>query len=247
MADRKASREDAASPHVSLRQAVRPVVVAYGVLLREQQTAGALKEEAETLLDATEELLRKLGLVHLLTAGAEGVIPDGVETDRAQRLVDAYAHTGMLWAKVLSSVTALAGLLIDQADWAAARLLADLIEESGEAKIAKYIESLLDNARKARIRTHDAMSASQVREAITALRALDVEERPEYIEARRVSLVGSVRAIARQSGKSSAVQQADELNTRLTNAILLSSLPEYALREDDLFATIIAILDLCKG
>ncbi len=148
VADRNPARQDATSPHVSLRQAVRPVIVAYGILSSKRQAAGELAEEAETLLDATEQLLRKLGLVHLLTAGGRSADPDGVQTDQTQRLVEAYAYAGMSWAKVMSSVTKLAELLMDEGDWAAARFLAGMVEESGEAKVAKHIGSLLDNARR---------------------------------------------------------------------------------------------------
>ncbi len=64
----EAAPQDLTAPQVSLRQAVRPVIVAYGVLLRQRQAAGELVEEAESLQSATEELLRKLGLVLLLTS-----------------------------------------------------------------------------------------------------------------------------------------------------------------------------------
>ena len=76
MADRRPSWQEVTSPTVSLRQAVRPAIVAYGILSHEQQVAGALPEEAEALLEATEDLLRKLGLTRLFTPGGRQVIPE---------------------------------------------------------------------------------------------------------------------------------------------------------------------------
>jgi hypothetical protein len=103
VAKRQAPGDDTVSLHVSLRQAVRPAMVAYGILAREQAAGRTLAEEAQALLDLAAELLRKLGLVHLLTAGVVAADGTGAPAGHADRLIEAYAQSGLAWAKVVSS------------------------------------------------------------------------------------------------------------------------------------------------
>jgi hypothetical protein len=257
VAKREPPRPDVTSPQVSLRQAVRPVIVAYGILSNQRSAASALAAEAQTLLDLSENLLRKLGLVHLLTAGSAR--PDGpAQTDQADRLVEAYAQVGMSWALVVSGVTRLAERLIDDADWPTARLLANLMTESGEAGVAKHIETLVDAAQEARvsaqlarIRFHTAMSAAEVRQAVDILMGLEIGPRRERaIKTFRTFLTASAVNIARQTQDYSAQSLAQDLVNRcktLNNNPVLEDHPNYGLPEERLFAGLITVLDMCGG
>jgi hypothetical protein len=232
-------------PHVSLRQAVRPVIVAHRILSDEKLAASPLAEEAKTLLDLTEELLRKLGRVHLLTAGSATLPGEPEQSGMADRLVEAYAQAGISWAKVISSVTNLADLLMDESEWAAVRLITDLMSEAGETAVAKHIESALGEAERARFRAqlaaipaHPAMTATEVRAAVTGLSSLpSLRERQSAITARRWDLVESVHAIAIKS----TVAPAATLSGRLRTGALNGVYPP----ENELFPGILAVLDLC--
>lgn len=256
VAKREGSRQDTALPHVSLRQAVRPVIVAHGILSSEQLAVSALADEAKTLCELTEELLRKLGRVHLLTASSTGLPGDPEQADTANRLIEAYAQAGMSWARVLSSVNTLADLLIGVCDWAAVRLIADLLAEAGETAVSKHIERVLTEAQDARfraqlvaIRAHPAMAAAEIRAAVTGLSSMPTHpERKQAIIDRRMHLVTSVRTIASSSG----VEPAKALASALwTKADRLARRPDWEdsedakLAENKLFPEILTILDLC--
>ena len=251
-------RQDATSPHVSLRQAARPVIVAHGILSKQRLVASALAEEAEALLDLTENLLRKLGWVHLLSTGFAQPVAAPAQTDQADRLVEAYAHVGMSWALVVSSVTKLAELLIDECDWSTAHLLAELVAESGEATIAKHIETLIGDARNVRfsaelaaIRAHPGMTAAEVREVVARLSELPKHpQRKSAIIARRMYLISSVYEVASQSKVESAITLANTLYGRgdtLQKHTSLEDHSDYKLPEETLFAEILTILQLCEG
>jgi hypothetical protein len=260
VADRKPLRQDTSSPHVLLRQAIRPVTVAYGILSDQRLAASALAEEAQTLVGLTEEMLRKLGLVHLLTAGA--VRPDGdpAPADQAERTADAYARVGMSWALVLSSVTRLGKLLVDDDNWTDATLLASLLTEAGESAVATHIEGLVRDARNSRhkaqlgaIRFRDCMTGAEILRAVDLLMAL--EPGPAKIQAirtRRHSLIQSLYAITRQKQNQFAIGIADDLYSRYSalaedSDSLLEDDPDYGLPDDVLFNGIITALDQCGG
>ena len=118
----------ATSPYLSLRQAVRPAILAHYLLAGDQERAGKLAADCEDLLFLTRELLKAAGRVRILAAGpAPGTLeageraghdtPTEAGTDggRPAQLLDAYADAGLLWAKVVGSSLALAGALI--ASW----------------------------------------------------------------------------------------------------------------------------------
>jgi hypothetical protein len=249
VAGRKSAVRDATAPHVTLRQAVRPVVVAHGILSSEQLAAGALAEEAKNLVDLTEELLRKLGRVHLLTASA--AVADGPpKADTADRLVEAYANAGMWWARVLSSVTRLAEVLIDEGDWATAGLLAQVISEAGETAIAQHIEEVGFRAARAAIRTHLSMSAAEIREAVARLSALPRHpERESIIKSRRLHLAASALAVAQNSKIPAATNNLKDTCSRLNmlnQNPQFEILPNYQIPEESaFFAQVLATLDLC--
>lgn len=250
------SGQDATVPHLSLRQVVRPVIVAHGILSSEQLAASALADEAKTLCELTEELLRKLGRVHLLTAGSASPPGDPEQSLIADRLIEAYAQAGMSWARVISSVTRLADLLLGDGDWAAARLIAALMAEAGEIAVAKHIKSVIAEAERAHfdedlaaIRVHSAMTAAEIRAAVSGLSSLPEHGiRKQAIIDRRVGLVTSVRTIAQNSGNGSAVSIANGLSQKVDTLVshpILEDHADYKLPEQRLFSEVLTILDLC--
>jgi hypothetical protein len=172
----------AASPYLSLRQAARPAILAHGLLAGDQERAGKLAAECEDLLFLTRELLKAAGRARILTAGPVPETPDE-SGDRQARLLDAYADAGLLWAKVVGSVLALAGVLIERGDWDDVRRLAGCLAGAGEDDAALELRIELGKAMWAR---HDQalraignrMSPAAIGAAIDALRAVlrDVPE-----------------------------------------------------------------------
>jgi len=255
VAKRQAADENA-SPHVSLRQAVRPAMVAYGILAREQAAARTLAEEAEALLDLAADLLRKLGLVHLLTAGVIAADGGGAATGNADRLVEAYAQSGLAWAKVVSSATKLAGLLMDQEDWATGRLMADMLTAAGEIEAGKHIEALLQNAKRASlearmrsVRIHHAMTPAEIRQAVALLSELESSPQAQtLVQSWRASLVMSAQAIATEKQSQLATQVAQGMLDRvhtLSRNPSLEDHPTYALPRETLFSQLLSILGMC--
>lgn len=164
----------------------------------------------------------------------------------------------MSWALVVSSVTKLAELLIDECDWSTAHLLAELVAESGEATIAKHIETLIGDARNVRfsaelaaIRAHPGMTAAEVREVVARLSELPKHpQRKSAIIARRMYLISSVYEVASQSKVESAITLANTLYGRgdtLQKHTSLEDHSDYKLPEETLFAEILTILQLCEG
>ena len=97
----------ATSPYLSLRQAVRPAILAHCLLAADQERAGKLAAECEDLLFLTRELLKAAGRARILddepglpeTALPETGLPESGEGgDRAAQFLDAYADAGLLWA-----------------------------------------------------------------------------------------------------------------------------------------------------
>lgn len=249
MGKREPSAQNGTTPHVTLRQAVRPVVVAHGILSNEQLAAGALAEEAANLVELTGELLRKLGRVHLLTAPA-AVTAGPPKADIADRLVEAYGSAGMAWARVLSSVTKLAELLIDEREWETAAFLARVISQTGEDAVSEHIGKILFKAQ-ADIRTHPIMTADEIRDAVARLRSLpENPERGLIINSRGVHLADSALAIAQHLGNQAAIQLITDVRNRAATLSVYPSLasePNCALSEQRLFSQVLATLDLCGG
>jgi hypothetical protein len=183
----------AASPYLSLRQAVRPAILAHWLLAGDQERAGKLAAECEDLLFLTRELLKAAGRVHILAGPAPSAeIPDPDESggDRHAQLLDAYADAGLLWAKVVGCSVALAGALIDQGEWDDVRRLADFLAGAGEESAAADLRMQLG---KAVFQTHreplqgisNTMPPAAIGKAIDALRAVLREVPEEFPERNR--------------------------------------------------------------
>ena len=170
----------AASPYLSLRQAVRPAILAHWLLAGDQERAGKLAAECEDLLFLTRELLKAAGRVRILAGPAPSAeIPDPDESggDRHTQLLDAYADAGLLWAKVVGSSVALAGALIDRGEWDDVRRLAGFLAGAGEEAAAADLRMQLGKAVFQRHRDQlqgisSTMPPAAIAEAINALRAV---------------------------------------------------------------------------
>jgi len=184
--ERAISAAMATSPYLSLRQAVRPAILAHWLLAGDQERAGKLAAECEDLLFLTRELLKAAGRVRVLagpTPSAE--MPDSPESggDRRAQFLDAYAEAGLLWAKVVGCSVALAEALIDRGEWDDVRRLADFLAGAGEESAAADLRIQLG---KAVFETHreqlrgisNTMPPAAIPEAISTLRAVlrDVPE-----------------------------------------------------------------------
>ena len=134
-------KTSAASPYVSLRDAVRPAIFAYSILATERERAEVLVEECDQILHLTRELLKKSALAHLLTPEHGQQISAGDEDgdDRQARLLEAYADAGMLWVKVVGSCMAIASVLLEREEWAKVNHLAEVLAAVGETALAKEL------------------------------------------------------------------------------------------------------------
>src|SRR5690242_21775324 len=106
----------ATSPYLSLRQAVRPAILAHRLLAGDQERAGMLGAECEDLLYLTRELLQAAGRTRILAVVPGPRMPDESGGDRQAQLCEAYADAGLLWAKVVGSSLALAEALIERGE-----------------------------------------------------------------------------------------------------------------------------------
>jgi len=163
------------SPYLSLRQAVRPAILAYRVLAQEQERAGKLVAECEELLLLTRELLRASGQAQVLER-----IP---VTDPQERILDAYADAGMLWAKVVASSMVLATALLDQGSLDEVRRLADFFADAGEKTVAADLrgqlgEIVLEVFNEQLSRVTNTMTPGEIRATIKALQTI-LREVPE--------------------------------------------------------------------
>ena len=139
----------ATSPYLSLRQAVRPAILAHWLLAGDQERAGKLAAECEDLLFLTRELLKAAGRVRILADPAPSAERPASEEgggDRPAQLLDAYAEAGLLWAKVVGCSVALAGALIDRGEWEDVRRLADFLAGAGEESAARDLRTQLGKA-----------------------------------------------------------------------------------------------------
>jgi hypothetical protein len=193
------------SPYLSLRQAVRPAILAHRLLAQDAERAGGLAAECEDLLLLTRELLKAAGQVHLL--GYQPQDPAGPEV----QLRDAYAEAAMLWAKVVGSSVALAGTLIERGDWDDVRRLARFFAEAGEEDAAGFLRVQLGKAvwEKYRVQLQkisNQMPEADIREAIKALRAVLLEVPEEFPDRNRevnrllAPLAASIYAVMKRKG-----------------------------------------------
>jgi hypothetical protein len=178
------------SPYLSLRQAVRPAILAHRLLAQDAERAGRLAAECEDLLLLTRELLKASGRVHVLR--------------------EAYAEAGLLWAKVVGSSMALAGTLLERGDWEDVRRLAGFFAETGEEDAAALLRAQLGRAvwgkYHAQLRKiSNKMTAEDIREAINALRAVLAEVPEEFPDRNRevnrllAPLAAAIYVIMKQS------------------------------------------------
>jgi hypothetical protein len=183
---------EAASPYLALRQAVRPAILACRLLAGDQERAGKLAAECEDLLFLTGELLKAGGRARLL-GSVPGTAPMGPNDDGGERqaqLVDAYAEAGLLWAKVVGSCLALAGVLIERGDWDDVRALAGFLASAGEETAAAELRLVLGNAiwqrhgEQLRV-ISNTMPPAAIAGAIGALRAVLREVPEEYPDRNR--------------------------------------------------------------
>jgi hypothetical protein len=176
----------ATSPYLSLRQAVRPAILAHWLLAGDQERAGKLAAECEDLLVLTRELLRAAGRARILAEPAPSAeIPDSPEGggDRHAQFLDAYADAGLLWAKVVGCSVALAQALIDRGEWDDVRRLAGFLAGAGEESAAADLRIQLGKAvwekhREQLLGISNTMPPAAISEAINTLRAVlrDVPE-----------------------------------------------------------------------
>jgi hypothetical protein len=186
-------RAMATSPYLSLRQAVRPAILAHWLLAGDQERAGKLAAECEDLLFLTRELLKAAGRVRILAGpapSAEIPDPDEIGGDRQAQLLDAYAEAGLLWAKVVGCSVALAGALIDRGEWDDVRRLASFLDGAGEESAATDLRIQLG---KAVFQTHreqlqgisNTMPPAAIGKAIDALRAVLLEVPEDFPDRNR--------------------------------------------------------------
>jgi hypothetical protein len=174
-------KPSATSPYVSLREAVRPAIFAYGILAAERERAGELAEECDNLLQLTRELLKKSALAHLLTPEPGQQIPAGADGgDRQARLLEAYADAGMLWAKVVGSCMAIASVLLERGEWTTVNHLAEVLAAAGETASANELSRQALSGPDERLRRiigkfNDAMSEKQITKALDLLLAVPMK------------------------------------------------------------------------
>jgi hypothetical protein len=202
------------SPYLSLRQAVRPAILAHWLLVGDQERAGRLAAECEDLLFLTRELLKASGRARILVPEPRAAIPDvpGDDPDhRPAQLLDAYADAGLLWAKVVGSSLALAEALIGRGEWDDVRRLADFLADAGEGNAAADLKIQLG---KAVWETHreqlqdisNKMPPAAIGPAINALRAVlrevpeDFPDRNREVNRLLVPLAASIFAVMKDQG-----------------------------------------------
>ena len=182
--------QPATSPYLSLRQAVRPAILAHSLLAADQERAGTLAAECEDLLFLTRELLKAAGRARLLGAVPATGRPDEGGGDRQAQLLDAYAEAGLLWAKVVGSALALAGALIERGDWDDVRRLAGFLAGAGEEDAAAELrirlgKTIWESHREQLQIISNKMPPEAIGKAIDALRAVLREVPEEYPDRNR--------------------------------------------------------------
>jgi hypothetical protein len=214
----------AASPYLSLRQAVRPAIFAHQLLAGDAERAGELAAECEELLLLTRELLTAAGHARILAPepgpepgalgglgvlGGFGVLGGGADehgADRHARFLAAYADAGMAWAKVVGSSLALGRALLAAGATEDARRLAGCLAAAGEESAAA---GLLADLAKAVLAAHqeqlksisNKMPPEEIEKSIKALRAVLLEVPKDLnreVNRMLVPLAASIHAIMRQ-------------------------------------------------
>lgn len=135
-----AQRLDDAPAYLSLREAVRPAIFAYSLVAAEHERAGALVAECENLIDATRELLRAVGLTHLLKPREGPEVRGDARSEDGPTLLDAYASAGMLWAEIVGKSLILAERLIGQDRQDDVMRLAAVLNDAGEPSAAAGLQ-----------------------------------------------------------------------------------------------------------
>jgi hypothetical protein len=201
----------ASSPYLSLRRAVQPAIFAHRLMAGDQERAGRLAAECEELLLLTRELLKATGHVQILAAAPEPRHDTPDEGgDRQAHLLEAYADAAMGWAKVVGSLMALAGTLLDRGDHDDVRRLADVLQQAGENNAAADLRIQLG---KAVWDTHyeplrqvtNEMPPAEIRKCIAALRAVlrevpeDFPDRDREVNRFLAPLAASVHAIMKDN------------------------------------------------
>lgn len=203
----------ATSPYLSLRRAVRPAILAHSLLAGDQERAGKLAAECEDLLFFTRELLKAAGRARILAAEpAAGMPVAGQEAgDRPAQFLEAYTEAGLLWAKVVGSSLALAGVLIDRGEWddvgRLAGFLADAGEESAAADLRIRLGKVVWETQREQLQgISNAMPPAAIGQAITALRAVLRDVPEEYPDRNRevnrflAPLASAIHAIMKDQG-----------------------------------------------
>lgn len=172
--EKDAELDSALSPYLSVRQALRPAIVAHSVLLREKSRAGALADQANQILTATRELLSKVGLDYI-TVSEPGVMESAtIGLGREVSLLDAFSDAAMLWAKVVASCLFLADAFLEQGQWDQVRTLAAVLADAGEREVAKDLRVRLARGPEERCRKrisaiHVNMNPQEIEDAIEAI------------------------------------------------------------------------------
>jgi len=185
----------AESPYLSLRRAIRPAIFAHRLLAGDQERAGQLAAECEELLVLTRELLKAAGQARILAAPPGHEVP-GYEVadvpggDRRSQLLEAYADAAMGWAKVVGSLMALAGTLLDRGDIEDVRRLADVLADAGEKNAAADLRAHLgkaiwDTYHDQLRQITSRMPPADIRRSLNALRAVLLEVPEEFPDRNR--------------------------------------------------------------
>lgn len=206
------------NPYLSLRQAVRPAILAYRLLALEQERAGILAVECEELLALTRELLTASGQASVLADAADAgssaglAEPDGPGGPGGLAgLAGQYADAALGWAKVTGSLMALGGTLADRGAWDEARRVADALAAAGEHDAAADLRAQLGKAmwggyyeRLRHIRSR--MPEAEIAASLAALRAVLTDVPAEFTGRDRevsrvlVPLASAVRAFLAERG-----------------------------------------------
>jgi hypothetical protein len=169
------------SPYLRARHATRPAILAQRLLAREQDRAGTLAAECDELLSLTRELLVATGHARLQAGDARPQADDDAEASGT--VLDAYAEAAMAWARVVGSLMALGGTLLDRGEWNEVRRLAAVLADAGEdnaaadlrTQLGKAVWDLyLDQLR----RIHAQMRPTEIATSLATLRAV-LHEIPE--------------------------------------------------------------------
>jgi len=191
------------SPYLRARHAARPAIYAHRLLAREQERAGALAAECEEVLSLTRELLRATGRARLLADP-----PEDSRLLAQETLLDAYADAAMAWARVVGSLMALSGTLLDLGEWDEVRRLAAVLADIGEANAAADLRIQLgkaiwdiyyDHLR----RIHIRMSPQEIAGSLATLRAVlrdvpeDFPDRNREVNRLLVPVAGAIYQLLR--------------------------------------------------